>query len=678
MRRLVVSFVVLATLAAATAGSAGALDQAEAQPPAPSTERISLESVAISGTDDLARLEQLGLDVTENVSPGAATVVLYSDAERALVDAAGLDTTTLTADMLADSRADRRAERRRVERGIPSDLPSGRNDYRVYSDYTEDLQQLADENPGLVRPLVLGQSIDGVPIEGVEIATGVNRTDDGRPVYLNMGLHHAREWPSGEFPMEFAIDLVDSFNGGDPRITALLNAVRVVIVPVVNPDGFIVSRAGGLGELRRKNCRPTLGDAAIPCESRLPTSGVDLNRNYGAYWGGSGSNSMPSSDAYRGPAPYSEPESEAVHQFTSRLHPTVFITNHTFTDDGKWLRQPGFDDPDVFPQDSIGSFVPDEPAMKQLGDAMGDATGWTSERAYETLGDITGATEDWNYFSQGTYGYTPEARGEGFHDMYQDAVVEEYVGDAQHQGLGVRQAFLLAGEVAADPTHHSVVAGPAPAGGELGLTKAFATETSQPGLVVNDVLDTRLTVSGSGAYEWHTNPSGRPLFPGERWTMTCAAPSGTTGSTQVAVARGQRVIVNWSKKCKPSGAGKGRCAGKRATIVGGPDADVLRGTPRRDVIAGKGGRDRIRARGGNDLVCGGAGADRLFGQGGKDRLKGGGGKDRLRGGGGRDKLSGGGGRDRLAGGPGRDRLAGGPGRDRCKGGGGKDKLRGCE
>ena len=49
--------------------------------------------------------------------------------------------------------------------------------------------------------------------------------------------------------------------------------------------------------------------------------------------------------------------------------------------------------------------------MKALGDAMAAATGWTSELGYATLGDITGATEDWNYFAQGTYGYTPEARG---------------------------------------------------------------------------------------------------------------------------------------------------------------------------------------------------------------------------------------------------------------------------
>ena len=76
---------------------------------------------------------------------------------------------------------------------------------------------------------------------------------------------------------------------------------------------------------------------------------------------------MPSDQTYRGPSPFSEPESEAVHRFTSGLHVTVLITNHNFTEDGKWLRQPGFDD--------VLAVTPDEAAMKRLGDAMAAATG---------------------------------------------------------------------------------------------------------------------------------------------------------------------------------------------------------------------------------------------------------------------------------------------------------------
>ena len=87
-----------------------------------------------------------------------------------------------------------------------------------------------------------------------------------------------------------------------------------------------------------------------------------------------------------------------MHQFSSGIHPTVFITNHTFTNEGVWLRQPG--------SPTSITVTPDEQAMKALGDAMAAATGWQSELGW-TLGEITGATEDWNYFAQGTYGYTP-------------------------------------------------------------------------------------------------------------------------------------------------------------------------------------------------------------------------------------------------------------------------------
>jgi hypothetical protein len=511
--------------------------------PAAAAERISLESVPLSGPGELVRLERLGFDVTEDVSPGAATVVAYSDAERALLAGSGFPPRTLVADLAAKSRRDRAAERRAVARPGRSDLPTGREDYREYVDYTDEMDDLVANNPGLVRPLVLGNSVDGVPIEGIEIAADVNRADDGRPVYLNMGLHHAREWPSGEFPMEFAHDLVQ--NQFDPRIASLLASVRTVIVPVVNPDGFVVSRGMGPGgdENRRKNCRPSnAAEALIPCEDRPSNSGVDLNRNYGAYWGGSGSSPVLIAENYRGPAPYSEPEAEAVHQFTAKLHPTVFITNHTFTDDGKWLRQPGFDD--------VIAVTPDEAAMKDLGDSMAAATGWTSELGYETLGDITGATEDWNYFAQGTYGYTPEARGNGFHDAYDDAVVEEYLGDAAHAGLGVREAFLLAGERTASTADHGVIVGSAPAGATLRLRKEFDTPTSQSGLVVHDVLDTALTVPGSGSYQWHVNPSSRPLVPGETWAMSCQSASGT-GSTNVAIGRGQQVPVDWAANCQP-------------------------------------------------------------------------------------------------------------------------------
>jgi hypothetical protein len=618
--------------------------------PAPA-EPVTLASVSIAGPEDVAELERMGVDVTHDVDTDSATVVLYSREERERLLDRGFGVSTLIADLAAADAADREREARIAARGASSGLPSGRVEYRQYVDYTNDMQDLVESAPDIVRQVTIGTSLEGRPIQGLEIATDVDATDDGRPVYVNVGAHHAREWPSAEFPMEFAIDLVQSY-GTDARVTELLDDVRVLIVPIVNVDGFIASRsygesvldddqiatlpqsAAGSGAYRRKNCRPDASDGPSPLPCHMRTSGVDLNRNYGAYWGGPGSSSDPTSQQYRGPDPYSEPESEAIHQLSQAIHPTVFISNHTFTEDGKWLRQPGFDAP-FLPQDSIGATTPDEAAMKALGDDMEAATGWTSERGYETLGDITGATEDWNYFAQGSYGYTPEARGLNFHANYPDSVVEEYVGDPQHAGQGVREGFLVAGERAADPEHHSVIEGSAPEGATLRLHKEFKTPlhpNQGSNAHIDDVLDSTLDVPDDGSYEWHVMPSGRPLHEGETWTMSCELPGEAAVAQQVFVARGDVATVDWGPGCEAGGGPQpATCKGLEATLVGTPGSDRaaarLIGTPGADVIVAGKGNDVVVADAGRDVVCGGSGDDKLKGGPGKDFLGGGRGQD---------------------------------------------------
>ena len=456
----------------------------------------------------------------------------------------------------------------------------------------------------------------------------------------------------------------------------------MVIVPVINVDGFLASRSygyvdsddtdGGLGRgaerpgnaYKRKNCRST-GPGARTCVAvRAPGARTrrrpqpQLRRLLGRARARA---TTPPTRATAGPAPFSEPESQAIHDFTAGIHPTVFITNHTFTDDGKWLRQPGFDD--------VVFTTPDEAAMKALGDDMAAATGWTSELGYATLGDITGATEDWNYFSQGTYGYTPEARGVNFHSAYADAVIEEYVGDSQHSGEGVREAFLIAGERAGDADEHSIVEGDAPPTATLRLHKEFQTPTcvggcGSPDQFVSDVLDTTLDVPASGEYTWHANPSGRPFHESEEWTMTCELPGEDPVETHVFVGRGAVATVDWDAACATDDEPPppALCAGEEATIVGtsGDDRGVskLVGTVGEDVIVGLGGDDTIRGGDEDDIVCAGNGTDKLRGNDGLDLLLG------------QDDD------DHLVGGAALDELRGGKGRDRCRDDG-QDFTRGC-
>jgi hypothetical protein len=419
----------------------------------------------------------------------------------------------------------------------------------VLGTYLAEMDALAAAHPGLVRRIDLpGRSVQGRVLAGVEIARDVNRADDGRPTYVVTALHHAREWPSGEVAMEFALDLARGY-GGDARITALLDRVRVVIVPVSNPDGFVMSR--GENEL---------APAGADLNQRKNAREVDLNRNYGAYWGGRGASTDPESDTYRGPSPWSEPETVAVHAFSQHRHITNFQSLHNVA--ALVLRPPGFD--------ALG-LAPDEARLKELGDRMAAASGYQSEYGYQ-LYEVTGATEDWNYVAQNAFGYTIElGGGQPFQGPYQTHVVDQYLRDPSVSTDGVREALLLAGEQAADPHDHAVVEGGAPPGATLRLAKEFSTTTSPICLtdgctatssaqLLPDGLDTTLQVPADGRFVWHINPSTRPFERKagrtEAWTMQCEVGGRVVHSRPLMIGIGERRTVDpCNSDPAPSAAG---------------------------------------------------------------------------------------------------------------------------
>jgi hypothetical protein len=149
----------------------------------------------------------------------------------------------------------------------------------------------------------------------------------------------------------------------------------------------------------------------------------------------------------------------------------------------------------------------DEAALRALGDAMAEQNGYTSQHAWQ-LYDTTGSTEDWSYNATGGFGYTFEIGPDEFHPPFPD-VVDQYLGAGEYAGKGNREAYLLALENAVDPQMHSVLTGRAPAGATLRLAKSFATPTWEG--VIEDTLDTTMTVGPDGRFTWHVNPSTRPV-----------------------------------------------------------------------------------------------------------------------------------------------------------------------
>ena len=531
---------------------------------------IQLVEIEASSAEDFRRIRELGIDTTDHHDGINQDALLHSPADARKLTEAGFEYRVKIADVVAQDVRDRLAERRAARNGFRAAIPSGRTTYRTYDDYLADLKAMVDENPGIVRPVTLPKkTIDGRDITGVEIATDVNRTDDGRPTYVQIGVHHAREWPSGEATIEFGLDLLERGKAGEPRWKNVLDNARTYVFPIMNVDGFITSRQqppspqddlpttpgtpqqiiGGVG-YRRKNCRPLSPvEDNIPCIARQQNdNGVDNNRNYGEKWGGPGTSSAQNDLTYHGEGPFSEPETQAVREFLLKLQPTVLITNHTFT--GLILRPPGT---------SEDGPAPDEDRMRALGDAMARETDYTSQYSYQ-LYDTTGTTDDWLYGGLSSFSYTPEIGKTNFHPNYVDDFVPEYdgreeidkeTGEPTGRKLGgLREAYLLAGEAVLDPDTHSILRGTAPAGRTLRIKRRFVTVTSSqpnddgvqnPIQRLDEERETTLIVPADGRFTWHVAPSTRPFEPNPvPWTLTCEDGNGNVlEQREVFVARDQ-------------------------------------------------------------------------------------------------------------------------------------------
>ncbi|MGI8804996.1 MAG: M14 family zinc carboxypeptidase [Thermoleophilaceae bacterium] len=524
--------------------------------PAPPTGNVAapkLVNVVTPTREDKERLQSLGLDLAEHGGEDFLAVVTYGPSELRALEDAGFRYTVAVPNLARQSARDLEADARFSRAVAASDTPTGRTTYRRLFDFNLEMKQLADEYPNLVKPITLPfETYEGRRVHGIEITKNVNASD-GKPVFVQMGAHHAREWPSAEHAMEWAHELLE---GRDPRAADLLETTRTIVVPVVNPDGFNVSREAGqlLGaeggrnadsfpelviqlatipyEFWRKNCRFITGAKGGRCFGQQPSiglahAGVDPNRNYGGLWGGPGAAGEPMRQAqdYRGPGPFSEPETQNIQSLVGSRQVTMLLTNHTFSN--LWLRPPGqAESPDS----------PDEALYRELGARMTAENGYSNLKGFE-LYDTTGTTEDWTYQTAGGFGFTPEigclekvgdeCLNGNFHGPYQDAVVDEYTGEAAPGAdtEGNREAYFIAQKAAARLKTHSIVRGRAPDDAVLRIQKTFQTDTwcSDPQRADNsecqgedqesfrDHLESSMEVPSSGRFRWHINPSTRPI-----------------------------------------------------------------------------------------------------------------------------------------------------------------------
>jgi MYXO-CTERM domain-containing protein len=261
------------------------------------------------------------------------------------------------------------------------------SDFRDLAEIEAYTDQLAADFPGLVTVENLGASLEGRPIRGIRIGAAA----ENKNAMLLSGTVHAREWLS---PMT-VMCIADTLAGGyatDPALAAILDRTDVWVVPVVNPDGYVLSWNGQ--RYWRKNTRDGVG--------------VDLNRNWETGWGGPGSSADPNAQDYRGSEPFSEPESVVLRDFVD-AHPELVaqVDFHAF---GNLILYPWSYTYDPAPQEVALADMAGELATQMLGVHGASYTPLQGADLYPASGVI----EDWTYAERGLQGFAIELRGDDF------------------------------------------------------------------------------------------------------------------------------------------------------------------------------------------------------------------------------------------------------------------------
>src|SRR5688572_2539047 len=275
------------------------------------------------------------------------------------------------------------------------------NGFTVWRSYDEpggihdQLYAVASDNPQLVKLEVLGHTAQGREIVAVKLTQGARGTPDGtRPAVLYSSTQHAREWISTEVNRRLMNHYIARWRANDRDVRKLLQTTELWFVLVANPDGYQYTFEHE--RLWRKNLRDNNDDGQTQVGD-----GVDPNRNFPDHWGcdEEGSSAIQSSDTYRGPAPMSEPETQAMVGLLGRIGFAFQVNYHS---NGQWLLYaegwqtgtPTADDPIYYAMS--GNL--DDPAIEEFH------PGLSSDVLYVTNGETT----DYAHAVTGTLAWTPE------------------------------------------------------------------------------------------------------------------------------------------------------------------------------------------------------------------------------------------------------------------------------
>ena len=136
--------------------------------------------------------------------------------------------------------------------------------YMSYETYTAMLQNLANAYPSICQLFSVGQSVQGRELWCMRITDNIG-VEEFEPEFKYVGNMHGDETVSGVVLL-YLIDLLLTQYGVDDRITNLVNATDISIVPHMNPDGYELVQRGNAN--------------SIDLNRHFPQWSIDFNDSY--------------------------------------------------------------------------------------------------------------------------------------------------------------------------------------------------------------------------------------------------------------------------------------------------------------------------------------------------------------------------------------------------------------
>lgn len=310
--------------------------------------------------------------------------------------------------------------------------------YHTYPEILSELDSLQSipEYSDVFRVDTIGYSKrDTLPIVAAVISDNVHTRED-EPRILFVGQVHAEEILGVEAVLKLMEDLLDPPATQAIHASILKQQLEIWIVPTANPEGMTVVY-DGLDYTYRKNKHDFSPEGPWPNgvfdfdpSIGNDIDGVDINRNFDFNWiFGEGflvedhSSYGANYDYYKGPAPFSEPETRALRDLALSERFTFSIIWHS--------ARSGTLSEEVFTSWNWGhgKKSPDFPIMKSIGDRIANLTikqnGVGSYTSHVST-SRNGKAHDWFYTQTGCFQYLVEC---GTADLQPDSALIEDTAD---------------------------------------------------------------------------------------------------------------------------------------------------------------------------------------------------------------------------------------------------------